>query len=103
MPDSDGKLSQEEIKKVVTWLNEKSKGHGCPVCQHNNWAIGEHILEGRIYRGGSIVIGGGTVYPQIFVACNNCQYMRYFMAVPILGLKSEDKKESKEALGAGNG
>lgn len=108
MPDSDGKLTQEETKKFIAWLNEKSKNHACPVCQNNNWAVGDHIVEGRIFRGGNTIIGGGISYPQIFVSCQNCQYIRHFMAVPILELKSEDEKEegekeSKEASGAGSG
>ena len=108
MPKPDGKLTEEEGETFVAWLNEKTKNHVCPVCQNNNWEVGSHIIEGTVYRPGVTVIGGGVAYPQLFVTCNNCQYTRHFMAVPILDFTSEDTKgkegkESKEASGSGNG
>ena len=109
MPDHDGKLTDEEREKAVAWLNEKTKNYECPVCGTNNWAIGQHIIQEDIYRGGNVIVGG-SVYPTVFVVCTNCAYVRHFMAIQMGVIdpkrpkeerapKSE-KEEPKEAGGA---
>lgn len=107
MPDSGGKLTPEEKQKIIGWLNEKGKNHACPVCQENSWTLGEYLLGGMTYQGGSLVLGG-VHYPQFFLTCSNCFFTRQFMATPVLKmedpqLKEEKKKKGKKAAGGANG
>lgn len=82
MPDKDGKLTAEEGKKLRDWLQAKTKNYACPVCHTNAWSLGEHLLNGTVFVGGNLIVGG-PAYPMAFTVCNNCAYTRTFMAVPI--------------------
>lgn len=103
MPDSDGKLTNEEQEKIISWLNEKGRNHACPVCNENTWRVGEHLLKGPVYST-KLVIGGLT-YPQFFVICTNCYHVRPFIAIPVIGPiestkpEGEKKKEKKKSGG----
>jgi hypothetical protein len=44
-----------------------------------------------IHSGKSFIIGGGAEYPMAFIVCENCAYVREFMAVPI-GLVSDEPR-----------
>lgn len=97
MPGDDGVLTPAEKQTISKWLNEKSRNYFCPVCNSNNWAIGDHLLSGMVYHGGGLIIGGAS-YPQFFLVCQNCAYTRNFMAVPVLGLvKEKGIQESKSS------
>ncbi len=107
MPDSGGKLTPEEKQKIIAWMNERGKSHTCPVCQENNWTVGDHLLSGMVYQGGNLLVGG-THYPQFFVTCNNCFYTRQFMAVTVLEMaktatEEEGEEGGKKASGGDNG
>ena len=93
MPDDSGKLTPADQEKFKKWLNDKTKNHSCPVCNSNNWALGEHLLSGMVYSGGNLIVGG-PAYPLAFIVCNVCSHTRQFMAVPIGLLPGE---------GGGNG
>jgi predicted nucleic-acid-binding Zn-ribbon protein len=70
-----------DIEKVADWLNEKWKGHKlCPICNNNNWGIGERPVEVREFHSGGLVVGG-PVYPLITVTCGVCGYTLLFNAV----------------------
>ena len=88
MPDPNGKLSVEESKLIAKHLDDKGVNHSCPVCNHNNWSIGAHLLNGMVHTPGGVTIGGPT-YPMAFIVCGNCAYVRQFMAIP-LGILSSD-------------
>ena len=97
MAEDRGKLSEEQKTKIVSWLNQKVKNHNCPACGTNSWAIGDHLLSNNPFMGGMLVVGGAT-YPTAFLVCNNCAYIRQFMAVP-MGLlpESGNLEENQEA------
>lgn len=88
MPPTQGKLTQEDKAKVVSWLNEKAKSAHCPVCGVNDWTVGDDLLNGMVFSGGNLIVGG-PAYPMAFIVCNNCAYTRQFMAIPIGLLPSE--------------
>jgi hypothetical protein len=79
MPDKDGLLSEAERNRIAAWLGEKGRNHACPVCGENAWAIGAHLISGKVHLGGNLGFGGPT-YPQAFIVCGNCAYVRAFMA-----------------------
>ncbi len=81
MPAPDGLLTSEERERALAWLNSKLKGgDDCPVCKENTWALGGHLIQANIFRGGMTFIGGPS-YPMAFLVCVNCAYVRHFMAV----------------------
>ncbi len=53
----------------------------CPVCNDNNWVIGD-IVASPVFRMGGFQIGGPTV-PVVQVICGTCAYVRLFATVPI--------------------
>ena len=91
MPDSTGKLSDDEKAAVVQWLQNKTKFHQCPSCGANNWSIGDHLVNITPYTGGSLIVGGMT-YPVALIVCNVCAYVRQYMAVPMGLLPAETTK-----------
>ncbi len=95
MPDKDGKLTKAENDKIIAWLNEKGKNHACPFCAQNTWGIPDYLHSGSAYHGPGRV--GGMSYPQVMVACNNCSYIRTFMAIPILGMEAFEPPKKEEA------
>lgn len=102
MPDRHGKLSQAEKEKIKAHLEQYGKEHRCPVCDHAQWSVGDHLLQGIIYRGGGLHIGGES-YPQFLIICTTCLYTRHFMAVPLGIANVNGDEEKKEEKGAPNG
>lgn len=101
MPDKNGALSPEDREKILSWLDERGGKTACPVCHHENWFLAEHILEGRIYSGGGLVVGGPN-YPQFVIVCTNCYYARHFMAMPLgLSWEKEPEPEAKKSKSGG--
>ena len=76
-------LSTADRQKIVSWLESKTKSAQCPVCHTTSWTVGEHILHGQISSPDGALRLGGTSYPMAFVVCDNCFYVRTFMAVPM--------------------
>ena len=90
MTDEDQPLTQEQKDKFVAWLNAKATNHNCPVCGVNDWFLGNHVIHAPIEN----TFTTGTVYPQVFISCNNCAFIRNFMAVQV-GIVERDADESK--------
>ena len=95
MPNEDVKLSEGQKAKFKKWLNDKGKNFPCPFCQENSWTIPDHLIEGLRFSGKGLQIGGSS-YPQVVLVCNNCAYVRYFMAVRIGLLDGEQQEEDTE-------
>ena len=92
MPDeNDKKLSKEQKDKFKQWLDSKGKIGVCPVCESNKWFMGDHLTSGVLFADGGTHLGG-PVYPQAMIVCENCAYVRHFMAIPI-GLTEGDQPE----------
>lgn len=95
MSEDETALSLEKRQKLVDWINRHSKNPQCPVCLSSNWAVGEHLISGSVFRSGGGIVLGGVSYPQAFVVCRTCSYVRHFMAVPI-GLVEQSPDSSGE-------
>ena len=87
------KLTASQKEKLARWLNDKGRVHSCPVCSTNSWMIADHLTAGVIVSTDGNTHVGGVTYPQAIVVCNNCSYVRTFMAVPI-GLTKDDEERS---------
>jgi len=100
MPDKDNKLTEEEKKAVVDWINKRAPGMTCGVCGQKHFILGDHAIAGFVHSGGGLALGGVT-YPQIMVICTNCGHTINFNAVVIGALKppasEAPKEEAKES------
>ena len=93
------RLSESDSQKILAWLKDKTKTPKCPVCHSQRWTVGPHLLHGQIYNPAGAFIIGGSSYPQAVVVCDNCFYVRTFMAVP-LGLDATSDPEDEGGEGA---
>lgn len=70
-----------DYAKATDWFRNKWKGTtACPICQSDQWQIGEELLEIRQFHGG-VFSTGGNIYPFIQVICKTCGYTMFFSAV----------------------
>jgi hypothetical protein len=90
--EESGKLSESDKRKIVDWLNKMGADSQCSVCDNDLWIVGDHLLHGTIFHGGSIIIGG-PVYPQFFVYCDNCYNVRHFLAGPLELFEDVEKED----------
>lgn len=82
MPDVDGKLSAEEIQKIMAWLAQYPKAANaiCPMCDSQDWIIGDHLVQ-PVTQGRQGTIFGGVAYPQVMLISNPCGFTRLVNAV----------------------
>jgi len=67
--------------KVADWIRENWKASmKCPVCETNDWRIGEDVVEIRPFIGHSVETVG-NVYPFVQLFCSKCGYVIFFNAV----------------------
>ena len=70
-----------DFNKVVSWLNTQWKGDkACPVCKHNDWAVGPRVLELREFHGGTFVVGSTLIQPLVVLTCQVCGHVLLFSA-----------------------
>lgn len=95
-------LTAERKKVVQVWINEKWKGKKlCPICQDNNWFIGDHFVM-PVTLTENIVTLGGPSYPQVMINCLNCGHTLLFNSV-IMGfsLQEDEEKDKDEEQSSG--
>lgn len=87
MPDSEGKLTEEEFEKVKAWMARfVATDRPCSVCGTKGWTMLPRLVQ-PVTLGGAFVIqlGGLEGYPNVGLVCNTCGYTRYLNAV-IMGI-----------------
>ena len=93
MPDKSKKLTSEQREVFVNWINSKAKNHQCPVCGENDWRLGDHVIHALAQE----PLVEGRVYPQVFLSCNNCLFVRHFLAIPMGVVEKVDEEEMAES------
>ena len=89
-----GKLSQEDQQKALAWLDRHWRHpRKCPVCESEQWSMGDRVVAPPNLHGGSFHLAG-FVYPFVTVGCKTCGYTRFFNAMK-MGVIS--KKEDSGA------
>ena len=93
MPDKDGKLTDEDRKKVNDWLAKFPEwiNGTCPICGSKQWMLAEHLVQPVTLGPSEGLQLGGIGYPQIMLVSNPCGYTRMLNAV-IIGVLQETKK-----------
>jgi len=82
MPDSSGKLSDEEKKKITDWLARwRHEPNPCSVCGSPNWLIGDHLVQPVTLGPNSQLQLGGVGYPQIMLISLPCGHTVFINAV----------------------
>lgn len=81
MPDSSGRLTNEDLQKVNTWWNTKWKGPViCPVCKTSTWSTAAHVMQ--MYRLAADAQAAGTSsYQFVAVSCRTCAHTLLFNSV----------------------
>ena len=86
-------------ERAMEWLNKHWQGEkACPVCQSNNWTIGDLIGVTLTFTKNTINLGA-PLYPVFLATCGTCGYTLFFNAI-VAGftfeqaITDEKKKES---------
>jgi predicted nucleic-acid-binding Zn-ribbon protein len=95
MPDSEGRLSDDEKKTVKSWIEGKwtQESADCPICGRNDWNIGEHVAE-MPALGKTMVAAKRATYPHVALVCLNCGHTLLFNAVVIGIVPRQSQKQS---------
>lgn len=81
MPDSAGKLSQDDFQKIKAWWDQHWKGDVvCPVCKTKHWTTSAHVVQTPRWSTPEAA-GAPPVYPYIAISCNTCSHTLLFSAV----------------------
>lgn len=97
--DKDGKLTEEEQKRIKDWIDKKQPGKlACDVCHTDNWLIGEHIIENRIALPNGGLMLGGITYPYFTLMCMNCGNTKFFNVAytGVVDREEESDEDSSE-------
>lgn len=81
MPDYNGVLTQEERQKIDVWLKKNWHMGRCPVSNHQNWSLADHVVTPMIHSGIGLTQESG--YPQFMIICQGCGYTLYFNAITV--------------------
>ena len=94
MPDLEGQLTPEEIKKAKDWCLEKwGKNFSCEMCKNGKWRIGRRATATAVYYHGNYNLN--RIFTFITVSCSNCGNTK-FISLSQLGL-FEPKDKAKES------
>jgi predicted nucleic-acid-binding Zn-ribbon protein len=81
MTVADNDLTPEDKAEILAWLRDRwSTQRSCPICSHNNWVVGGHLVTPIITRDGGIQLGSVS-YPYFMISCSNCGHTHFFSAV----------------------
>ena len=94
MPDKDAKLTEEEKKDAIDWIEHRAPNLTCTVCGQKHFTIGEHAVSTLIHGGKGFILGG-SAYPQIMVICTNCGHTIHFNAV-LMGIFKREETKGEE-------
>lgn len=108
MPDLQGKLSDDEKRKIIDWLSAHWKTTNCPFHGPTVWEIGDatgtqpFAGTGGGTQGSGVVIGGPT-YPLVLLTCATCGFAIHInlIKVGIVTMRPDD--EPKPTLGFSSG
>jgi hypothetical protein len=83
VPDKDGKLTEEDRSRALSWLAAKWSGprRNCPICTAVQWAVGEHVVAPLLHSSEGTILGGPVAYPNVPIICASCGYTFLMNAV----------------------
>ncbi|MCF8336597.1 MAG: hypothetical protein K9I74_01310 [Bacteroidales bacterium] len=75
-------LDEEKTQKVKEYLDDNAGNFSCPICDSNNWQIGDMVSPPNMNSKGQINMGGDSL-PLVEVICNKCYHVEFFAAKPM--------------------
>lgn len=87
-------LTDEQIDKTYSYINDKWKGKPCPMCDNREWFIPTNSFELKDFRSPALI--GGTVLPVIPIICTNCSNTIFINAI-LSGIVKNEKIQGKES------
>ena len=86
MTEDAGKLSDDQLKQVGTWLkSHEMPPPPCPICGKTDWIIAPHFVQPLTLGPNNTIQLGGLGYPHLMVMSRKCGYTMFFNAV-VVGL-----------------
>lgn len=100
MTDETGRLTQEELSRVIAWMKKMEAGRPnaglCPVCNSERWFIAENLVQPiTLGKGRGLILGGESNYPCVMLISDPCGYTRLINAV-LVGLVPGEVPKPKE-------
>ncbi len=68
--DAEGRLDEEEIRRVDAWIADRWRHGPCPVCEANSWA--PNLRIGQIENEATFSVG--ETFPVLLIFCTECGY-----------------------------
>lgn len=98
MPDSSGKLTDEETQQIKSWVDARVGGQGfaCSICNSSKWIIADHLVSPPMFGTGLVL--GGAAYPLAMFICSVCAHTVFLNAV-VVGVSpplAEPEKKGEE-------
>ena len=88
MPDENGKLTAEDLKKIKTFVSKIQALSQCSQCNSPNWRANTHLL--------SLPSPSSSVYfPTVVLHCQACTSVRILSAIAI-GIEVPGEKIENE-------
>ena len=85
MPDENGKLSDDEIRKVDEWTAERIPGGAlCPFCKKQDWQSGDYLTTPIVTNDKAEKVLGKD-FPSLAAVCRNCGFIAHLSA-RVLGI-----------------
>lgn len=82
MPDSTGKLTQGEKRKVIDNFEVRGwQPFVCPICRMDEWEVGDHLVQPLAVGFYNRVLLEGVAYPQVMLISKPCGYTMFINAV----------------------
>lgn len=96
MAEDTGTLTQDDKTKVAKFLTERGSTKPCPMCGHENFLIGDHmVVDNGFMKDGSFAVGGNA-FPMVVLFCKNCAFVRMHSAIAVgLFANPEEAKNGK--------
>lgn len=91
MPDSEGKLSDEETKTALENIGKHWKNRACPICASQAWMLDPHATRLESLRPQGKIVLGGPTYPLLTVTCSTCGFVHLFNAIRTGVVKLENR------------
>ena len=76
MPAENGKLSDDEIRKIHEWTAKRiPEGARCPFCKEQDWQAGDYLTTPIVTNQGAEKLLSGPDFPSLSVVCRNCGFI----------------------------
>ena len=80
-------------EKFLEQINAKWKTKVCPMCQKNNWSIGQELVSPMTLSTEGAIQIGGSVMPLVAMTCMNCGNVLFVNPLVIDAVNKTDEQK----------